>query len=110
MTKLSNEDQAKYERSMDMAQELIEKMGDTWDGADIEDIIFSIGVAVDALCTTTDFPQELANDIISITLTDDDSTESEVTDEDDDPMEVISLDEDDSLEFLKHLLSKKDND
>lgn len=109
MTKLNNEDQAKYERSMDMAQDLIEKMGDTWDGADIEDIIFSIGVAVDALCTTTDFPQELANDIISITLDDDDSTESEST-EDDDHMEVISLDEDDSLEFLKHLLSKKDND
>lgn len=57
MTKLSNEDQAKYERSMDMAQDLIEKMGDTWDGADIEDIIFSIGVAVDSLCITTDFPQ-----------------------------------------------------
>ena len=108
MTKLNNEDQAKYERSMDMAQDLIEKMGDTWDGADIEDIIFSIGVAVDSLCTTTDFPQELANDIISITLTDDDSTESEST-EDDDHTEVISLDEDDSLEFLKHLLSKKDN-
>ena len=109
MTKLSNEDQAKYERSMDMAQELIEKMGDTWDGAELEDIIFSIGVAVDALCTTTDFPQELANDIIiSITLTDDDSTESEST-EDEDHMEVISLDEDDSLEFLKHLLSSKDN-
>ena len=108
MTKLSNEDQAKYERSMDMAQDLIEKMGDTWDGADIEDIIFSIGVAVDALCTTTGFPQELANDIISITLTDDDSTESEST-EDDDQTEVITLDEDDSLEFLKHLLSKKDN-
>ena len=108
MTKLSNEDQAKYERSMDMAQDLIEKMGDTWDGADIEDIIFSIGVAVDDLCTTTGFPQELANDIISITLTDDDSTESELT-EDDDHMKVISLDEDDSLEFLKHLLSSKDN-
>lgn len=108
MTKLSNEDQAKYERSMDMAQDLIEKMGDTWDGADIEDIIFSIGVAVDALCTNTDFPQELANDIISITLTDDDSTESEST-EDDDHMKVITLDEDDSLEFLKHLLSSKDN-
>lgn len=109
MTKLSNEDQAKYERSMDMAQDLIEKMGDTWDGAELEDIIFSIGVAVDAFCTTTDFPQELANDIISITLTDDDSTESELTDEDDDHTEVITLDEDDSLEFLKHLLSKKDN-
>lgn len=108
MTKLSNEDQAKYERSMDMAQDLIEKMGDTWDGADIEDIIFSIGVAVYYLCTTTDFPQELANDIISITLTDDDSTESEST-EDDDHTEVITLDEDDSLEFLKRLLSSKDN-
>lgn len=109
MTELNKEQQANYERSMDMAQELIEKMGDTWDGADIEDIIFSIGVAVDDLCTTTDFPQELANDIISITLTDDDSTESEST-EDDDHTEVITLDEDDSLEFLKHLLSKKDND
>lgn len=108
MTKLNNEDQAKYERSMDMAQDLIEKMGDTWDGADIEDIISSIGVAVDSLCTTTDFPQELANDIISITLDDDDSTESEST-EDDDHTEVITLDEDDSLEFLKRLLSSKDN-
>lgn len=108
MTKLSNEGQAKYERSMDMAQDLIEKMGDTWDGAKLEDIIFSIGVAVYALFTTTDFPQELANNIISFTLTDDDSTESEVTD-DEDHMKVISLDEDDSLEFLKHLLSSKDN-
>jgi hypothetical protein len=110
MTELNKEQQADCEHAIDMAQDLIEKMGDTWDGADIEDIIFSIGVAVDALCTTTDFPQELANDIISITLTDDDSTESELTDEDDDHMEVISLDEDDSLEFLKRLLSKKDND
>jgi hypothetical protein len=109
MTELNKEQQADCEHAIDMAQDLIEKMGDTWDGADIEDIIFSIGVAVDALCTTTDFPQELANDIISITLTDDDSTESELTDEDDDHMEVISLDEDDSIEFLKHLLSKKDN-
>lgn len=109
MTKLSKEDQANYEHAIDMAQDLVEKMGDAWDGADIEDIIFSIGVAVDTLCTTTDFPQELANDIISITLTDDDSTESELTD-DDDYTEVITLDEDDSLEFLKHLLSKKDND
>lgn len=109
MTKLSKEDQANYEHAMDMAQDLVEKMGDTWDGAELDDIVFSIGVAVDALCETTDFPQDLANAIITSVLTGDDSTESEVTD-DDDHMEVISLDEDDSLEFLKHLLSKKDND
>ena len=109
MTKLSKEDQANYEHAMDMAQDLVEKMGDTWDGAELDDIIFSIGVAVDALCTTTDFPQDLANAIISSVLTGDDSMENELT-EDDDHMEVISLDEDDSLEFLKHLLSKKDND
>lgn len=108
MTKLSKEDQANYEHAIDMAQDLVEKMGDAWDGSNMGDVIFSIGVAVDTLCTTTDFPQELANDIISITLTDDDSTESELTD-DDDYTEVITLDEDDSLEFLKHLLSSKDN-
>lgn len=108
MTKLSKEDQANYEHAMDMAQDLVEKMGDTWDEAELDDIIFSIGVAVDALCETTDFPQDLANAIISSVLTGDDSMESEVV-ESDDHTEVISLDEDDSLEFLKHLLSKKDN-
>lgn len=110
MTKLSKEDQANYEHAIDMAQDLVEKMGGTWDGAELDDIIFSIGVAVDALCETTDFPQDLANAIISSVLTGDDSMERELTDEDDDHTEVISLDEDDSLEFLKHLLSKKDND
>lgn len=109
MTKLSNEDQAKYERSMDMAQDLIEKMGDTWDGSELDDIIFSIGVAVDALCETTDFPQDLANAIIGSVLTSDDDTESEAV-ENDDHMKVISLDSDDSLEFIKHLLSSKNND
>lgn len=109
MTKLSNEDQANYEHTMDMAQDLVEKMGDTWDGAELDDIVFSIGVAVDALCETTDFPHDLANAIITSVLTGDDSMENDLT-EDDDHMEVISLDEDDSLEFLKHLLSKKDND
>lgn len=109
MTELNKEDQANYEHAMDMAQDLVEKMGDTWDGAELDDIIFSIGVAVDALCETTDFPQDLANAIITSVLTGDDSMENELT-EDDDHMEVISLDEDDSLEFLKHLLSKKDND
>lgn len=110
MTKLNKEDQANYEHAIDMAQDLVEKMGGTWDGAELNDIIFSIGVAVEALCETTDFPQDLANAIITSVLTGEDNMESEVTDEDDDHMEVISLDEDDSLEFLKHLFSKKDND
>ena len=110
MAKLNKEQQADYEHAIDMAQDLIEKMGDTWDGVDFDDIIFSIGVAVDTLCEVNGYPQDLANAIISNVLTSDDSMESELTDEDDDHMEVISLDEDDSLEFLKHLLSKKDND
>lgn len=110
MTELNKEQQADYEHAIDMAETLVDKMGDTWDGSDLDDIIFSIGVAVDALCETTDFPQDLANAIITSVLTGEDNMESEVTDEDDDHMEVISLDEDDSLEFLKHLLSKKDND
>ena len=109
MTKLSKEDQANYEHAIDMAQDLIEKMGDTWDGSNMGDVIFSIGVAIDSLCESNGYPQELANAIIGSVLEDDDSMENELT-EDDDHMEVISLDEDDSLEFLKHLLSKKDND
>lgn len=106
MTKLSKEDQANYEHAMDMAQDLVEKMGDTWDGSNIGDIIFSIGVAVDAICEDNDYPQELASEIIGNVLEDD--TDTEVID-DDDNMEVISLNSDDSLEFLKHLLSSKDN-
>lgn len=108
MTKLSKEDQANYEHAIDMAQELVEKMGDTWDGSNMGDVIFSIGVAIDSLCESNGYPQELANDIIGSVLTGDDSMENELT-EDDDHMEVISLDEDDSLEFLKRLLSSKDN-
>lgn len=110
MTKLNKEDQANYEHAIDMAETLVDKMGDTWDGSNMGDIIFSIGVAVDAICEDNDYPQELASEIIGNVLEDDDSMESELTDEDDEHMEVISLDEDDSLEFLKHLLSKKDND
>ena len=64
MTELNKKQQAKYERTIDMAQDLIEKMGDTWDGEDIDDIIFSIGVAVDALCEVNGYPQELASEII----------------------------------------------
>lgn len=109
MTKLNKKQQAKYERTIDMAQELIEKMGDTWDGEDIDDIIFSIGVAVDALCEVNGFPQELANAIIEGILTNDDSDEE--SDEDD--LEIITSDGidlgDDSIEFLKRLLSSKDN-
>ena len=107
MTELNNEQQANYERTIDMAQDLIEKMGDTWDGADLDDIIFSIGVAVDVLCESNGYPQELANDIIGNVLTSDDDGGKE---EEDENVKVISLDEDDSLEFLKHLLSSKDND
>ena len=108
MTKLSNEDQAKYERSMDMTQDLIEKMGDTWDGSNMGDVIFSIGVAIDSLCESNGYPQELANDIIGSVLEDDIDEEL-----DEDDLEIVTSDgidlDDDSLEFLKHLLSSKDN-
>lgn len=106
MTELNKEQQADCEHAIDMAQDLIEKMGDTWDGSNMGDVIFSIGVAVDAICEDNDYPQELASEIIGNVLEDD--TDTEVID-DDDNMEVISLNSDDSLEFLKHLLSKKDN-
>lgn len=106
MTKLNKEQQADYEHAIDMAQDLIEKMGDTWDGSNMGDVIFSIGVAIDSLCESNGYPQELANDIIGSVLEDD--TDTEVID-DDDNMEVISLNSDDSLEFLKRLLSSKDN-
>lgn len=106
MTELNKEQQADYEHAIDMAQDLIEKMGDTWDGSNMGDVIFSIGVAVDAICEDNDYPQELASDIIGSVLEDD--TDTEVID-DDDNMEVISLNSDDSLEFLKHLLSSKGN-
>ena len=106
MTKLSKEQQADYEHAIDMAQDLIEKMGDTWDGSNMGDVIFSIGVAIDSLCEVNDYPQELASEIIGNVLEDD--TDTEVID-DDDNMEVISLNSDDSLEFLKRLLSSKDN-
>ena len=106
MTKLNKEDQANYEHAIDMAETLVDKMGDTWDGSNMGDIIFSIGVAVDAICEDNDYPQELASEIIGNVLEDD--TDTEVID-DDDNMEVISLNSDDSLEFLKRLLSSKDN-
>lgn len=106
MTKLNKEQQVDYEHAIDMAQDLIEKMGDTWDGSNMGDVIFSIGVAVDAICEDNDYPQELASEIIGNVLEDD--TDTEVID-DDDNMEVISLNSDDSLEFLKRLLSSKDN-
>lgn len=108
MTELNKEQQADYEHAIDMAQDLIEKMGDTWDGSNMDDIIFSIGVAVDALCEVNGFPQELADEIIGNVLTSDDEEESEVI-ENNDRMKTISLDSDDSLEFLKRLLSSKDN-
>lgn len=106
MTELNKEQQADYEHAIDMAQDLIEKMGDTWDGSNMGDVIFSIGVAVDAICEDNDYSQELASEIIGNVLEDD--TDTEVID-DDDNMEVISLNSDDSLEFLKRLLSSKDN-
>lgn len=106
MTKLNKEQQADYEHAIDMAETLVDKMGDTWDGSNMGDIIFSIGVAVDAICEDNDYPQELASEIIGNVLEDD--TDTEVID-DDDNMEVISLNSDDSLEFLKRLLSSKDN-
>ena len=95
MTKLSKEDQANYEHAIDMAETLVDKMGDTWDGSNMGDVIFSIGVAIDSLCEVNDYPQELASEIIGNVL--------------EDNMEVISLNSDDSLEFLKRLLSSKDN-
>lgn len=107
MTKLSNEDQANYEHAIDMAETLVDKMGDTWGGSNIGDVIFSIGVAVDAICEDNDYPQELASEIIGNVLEDD--TDTEVT-ENNDHIKTISLDSDDSLEFLKRLLSSKDND
>lgn len=106
MTKLNKEQQADYEHAIDMAQELVDKMGDTWDGSNMGDVIFSIGVAVDAICEDNDYPQELASKIIGDVLEDD--TDTEVIDNDD-HMKTISLNSDDSLEFLKHLLSSKDN-
>lgn len=106
MTELNKEDQANYEHAIDMAQDLVEKMGDTWDGSNMGDVIFSIGVAIDSLCESNGYPQELASEIIGNVLEDD--TDTEVID-DDDNMEVISLNSEDSLEFLKRLLSSKDN-
>lgn len=106
MTELNKEQQADYEHAIDMAETLVDKMGDTWDGSNMGDVIFSIGVAVDAICEDNDYPQELASEIIGNILEDD--TDTEVID-DDDNMEVISLNSDDSLEFLKRLLSSKDN-
>ena len=106
MTELNKEQQSDYEHAIDMAETLVDKMGDTWDGSNMGDVIFSIGVAVDAICEDNDYPQELASEIIGNVLEDD--TDTEVID-DDDNMEVISLNSDDSLEFLKHLLSSKDN-
>ena len=107
MTKLSKEQQADYEYAIDMAETLVEKMGDTWDGSNIGDVIFSIGVAVDAICEDNDYPQELASEIIGNVLEDD-------TELDEDDLEIVASDgidlDDDSIEFLKHLLSSKDND
>ena len=106
MTKLNKEQQADYEHAIDMAQDLIEKMGDTWDGSNMGDVIFSIGVAVDAICEDNDYPQELASEIIGNVLEDD-------TELDEDDLEIVASDgidlDDDSIEFLKHLLSSKDN-
>ena len=107
MTELNKEQQADYEHAIDMAQDLIEKMGDTWDGSNMGDVIFSIGVAVDAICEDNDYPQELASEIIGNVLEDD-------TELDEDDLEIVASDgidlDDDSIEFLKHLLSSKDND
>ncbi len=106
MTKLNKEQQADYEHAIDMAQDLIEKMGDTLDGSNIGDVIFSIGVAVDAICEDNDYPQELASEIIGNVLEDD-------TELDEDDLEIVASDgidlDDDSIEFLKRLLSSKDN-
>lgn len=109
MTELNKEQQADCEHAIDMAQDLIEKMGDTWDGSNMGDVIFSIGVAVGAICEDNDYPQELASEIIGNVLEDDTDTEL-----DEDDLEIVTSDgidlDDDSIEFLKHLLSKKDND
>ena len=106
MTKLNKEDQANYEHAIDMAETLVDKMGDTWDGSNMGDIIFSIGVAVDAICEDNDYPQELASEIIGNVLEDD-------TELDEDDLEIVASDgidlDDDSIEFLKHLLSSEDN-
>lgn len=106
MTKLSKEDQANYEYAMDMAETLVDKMGDIWDGSNMGDVIFSIGVAVDAICEDNDYPQELASEIIGNVLEDD-------TELDEDDLEIVASDgidlDNDSIEFLKHLLSSKDN-
>lgn len=108
MAKLNKEQQADYEHAIDMAQDLVEKMGDTWDGSNMGDVIFSIGVAIDSLCESNGYPQELANDIIGSVLEDDIDEEL-----DEDDLEIVTSDgidlDDDSLEFLKHLLSSKDN-
>lgn len=106
MTELNKEQQADYEHAIDMAETLVDKMGDTWDGSNMGDVIFSIGVAVDAICEDNDYPQELASEIIGNVLEDD--TDTEVI-ENNDCMKTISLDSEDSLEFLKRLLSSKDN-
>lgn len=106
MTELNKEQQADYEHAIDMAETLVDKMGDTWDGSNMGDVIFSIGVAVDAICEDNDYPQELASEIIGNVLEDD--TDTEVI-ENNDRMKTISLDSEDSLEFLKRLLSSKDN-
>ena len=106
MTKLNKEDQANYEHAIDMAETLVDKMGDTWDGSNMGDVIFSIGVAIDSLCEDNDYPQELASEIIGNVLEDD-------TELDEDDLEIVASDgidlDDDSIEFLKHLLSSKDN-
>lgn len=111
MTELNKEQQANYERTIDMAEALIDKMGDTWDGVNLDDIIFSIGVAVDALCEVNGFPQELANAIINGILTSDDDSDEQL---DEDDLEIVTSDgidlDDDSLEFIKRLLSSKNND
>lgn len=108
MAKLNKEQQADYEHAIDMAETLVDKMGDTWDGSNIGDVIFSIGVAVDAICEDNDYPQGLASEIIGNVLEDDTDTEL-----DEDDLEIVTSDgidlDDDSIEFLKHLLSSKDN-
>lgn len=108
MTELNKEQQADYEHAIDMAETLVDKMGDTWDGSNMGDVIFSIGVAIDSLCESNGYPQELASEIIGNVLEDDTDTEL-----DEDDLEIITSDgidlDDDSLEFLKRLLSSKDN-
>lgn len=110
MTKLNREQQADYEHAIDMAETLVDKMGDTWDGSNMGDVIFSIGVAIDSLCESNGYPQELANAIINGILTSDDDIDEEL---DKDDLEIVTSDgidlDDDSIEFLKRLLSSKDN-